>query len=130
MLQLTYVFFFFFILYRLEISLMADYLRNDRTKNFEDILGPLPSNKGLFRNKHFILTCTIPIKVPITAMASHTNGTNGFHIVRVFSVFLYFYMSYRIVLNSRQTVTRTAMVMVTTLISSARSISNSVLCLL
>lgn len=68
---------------------MADYLGNDRTNNFDDILGPLPSNKTLFRNKNFILTCTIPIKVPITAMASHSNGTNGFHIVRVRSVFFF-----------------------------------------
>lgn len=129
-------FFFFSFLFvlscPLEMCMMADYLGNDRTKNFDEILGPLPSNKMLFRNKHFILTCTIPIKIPIPAMASHSNGTNGFHIVRVLTVFLHTYsityvLSYR--LHSRQMATRTAMVMITMLILSARSRCASVQCL-
>lgn len=31
-------------------------------KEAEDLFGPIPTNKTLFRNKHFILTCTISMK--------------------------------------------------------------------
>jgi tumor suppressor p53-binding protein 1 len=44
------------------MNVIAEYLGNDKNKSLEDILGPIPSSKTLFRNKHFILTCTIPIK--------------------------------------------------------------------
>lgn len=49
-----------------KMSLIAEYLGNDKTKDFDDILGPIPSNKTLFKNKHFIITCTIPMKEPRT----------------------------------------------------------------
>lgn len=48
------------------MSLIAEYLGNDKTKDFDEILGPIPSNKSLFKNKHFIITCTIPMKEPRT----------------------------------------------------------------
>lgn len=72
------------------MCLIAEYLGNDRTKNIEDILGPLPASKTLFRNQHFLLTCTIPTKVhsafgsafrcfgkgdaPTTAVVTNGNG--------------------------------------------------------
>lgn len=49
-----------------KMSLIAEYLGNDKGKDFDDILGPIPTNKSLFKNKHFIITCTIPMKEPRT----------------------------------------------------------------
>ena len=51
------------------MCLFAEYLGNDRTKNIEDVLGPLPTSKTTFRNKHFLLTCTLPMK-----LKHHENG--------------------------------------------------------
>lgn len=50
-----------------KMCIMAEYLgtdKPDKNKNLEDLLGPIPNNKSLFRNKHFILTCTIAMKSP------------------------------------------------------------------
>lgn len=54
----------FFLIHSIqkEIRLLAEYIGNDRSKNVDDVLGPIPTNKTLFRNKFFILTCTIPMK--------------------------------------------------------------------
>lgn len=47
-----------------KITLLQDYIKStgETDKKQDDILGPIPLNKSLFRNKHFILTCTIPMK--------------------------------------------------------------------
>uniref|UniRef100_A0A1Q3EWT4 Putative ribonuclease e n=1 Tax=Culex tarsalis TaxID=7177 RepID=A0A1Q3EWT4_CULTA len=45
-----------------KMYLVAEYLGNGNGHTLEDILGPLPGSKTVFRNKHFILTCTIPPK--------------------------------------------------------------------
>lgn len=55
-------FFFFRYLISIEQNLIAEYLGNDTTRSFDDLLGPMPRNKNLFSGYHFILTCTIPIK--------------------------------------------------------------------
>ncbi|XP_065087005.1 TP53-binding protein 1-like isoform X2 [Ochlerotatus camptorhynchus] len=41
-----------------KMYLVAEYLGHER--QLAELLGPLPGSKTLFRNKHFILTCTIP----------------------------------------------------------------------
>ncbi|XP_055549150.1 mucin-2-like isoform X2 [Wyeomyia smithii] len=42
--------------------LVAEYLGNGNDQALEELLGPMPGSKTLFRNKHFLLTCTIPPK--------------------------------------------------------------------
>ncbi|XP_055606325.1 TP53-binding protein 1-like [Uranotaenia lowii] len=47
-----------------KMYLVAEYLGKGFNNNhgLDELLGPLPGSKTLFRNKHFILTCTIPPK--------------------------------------------------------------------
>ena len=46
----------------LEMYLIEKYLGNTNGHTLDDVLGPLPGSKTVFRNKHFILTCTIAPK--------------------------------------------------------------------
>lgn len=61
-----------------ELSFQHEYLSNaDRTLTIAELLGPIPdgaaaASSTLFRNKCFLLTCTLPSK-----RAHHANNHNG-----------------------------------------------------
>lgn len=41
------------------MRIASEYLGNDRSRSIADVIGNLPTNRSLFKNKHFLLTCTI-----------------------------------------------------------------------
>ncbi|XP_058824376.1 TP53-binding protein 1-like isoform X1 [Topomyia yanbarensis] len=45
-----------------KMYLVAEYLGNGHDHGLDELLGPIPGSKTLFKNKHFILACTIPPK--------------------------------------------------------------------
>lgn len=56
----------------LEMRIISEYLGNDRSRSIEDVIGSVPNNRALFRNKHFLLTCTIPTKRSNSDVSSST----------------------------------------------------------
>lgn len=55
-----------------EMRIISEYLGNDRSRSIEDVIGCLPKNRSLFKNKHFLLTCTITTKRNNSDVSSST----------------------------------------------------------
>ena len=52
-----------------------EYFGNDGKDSLDQLLGPIPVNaKTLFRNKHFLLSCTVPSKVRRNVGYRHVIG--------------------------------------------------------